>query len=63
MKQWTLTALNHELSNDLQACNNQLERDCCKALALKEMRELWASIRATRKPTPGEVAVAELHSL
>lgn len=63
MKQWTLVALNQELVKDLAACNSQLERDCCKALCIKEMRELSQSIKATRKPTPGEVAVIEQYGL
>lgn len=62
-KEWTLVALNAALTSDLTQCHTALEQQCCKAIALREMRELWREVLRTRKPTPGEVSVAEHHGI
>lgn len=58
MEAWNIGQLKMALINSLTQCHTQLERDMCKAIAGKEIREkaiLWSK---TRKLTPGEIAIA-----
>lgn len=60
-KGWTLVWLNQQMNLDLQQCHTELERHTCKVICIKEMRDFWHNMN--RKPTPGEVAIAEMHGI
>lgn len=55
---WNISHLQQALDRDLLQCNNQLERDCCKAIAGREIREKAKEWSKTRKLTPGEISIA-----
>ena len=56
---WTIKHLYEALERDLAQCTTQLERDCCKALGGKEIREKAQQWAKERKLTPMEVAIAQ----
>ena len=56
---WTIKQLQEKLLNDLTLCHTQLERDCCKAIGGKHIREMAQAWAQCRKLSPGEVAIAE----
>lgn len=56
---WSIKQLQEKLLNDLAVCQTQLERDCCKAIGGKEIREKAYEWVKQRKLTPLEVAIAE----
>ena len=58
MKNWNLKQLKISLLQDLNKCNTQLERDCCKAIGGKEIINKAKDITKTRKLTPGEASIA-----
>ena len=58
MKNWNLKQLNIALLQDLNECNTQFERDCCKAIGGKEIISKAKEFAKTRKLTPGEVSIA-----
>ena len=56
---WSIKQLQQSLLNDLAQCHTQLERDCCKAIGGKNIRETAYEWAKQRKLTPLEVAIAE----
>jgi hypothetical protein len=58
-KPWNLKQLADALARDLQTCQSSFERGMARAIAGKEIRERAYEIAATRKLTPGEIAIAE----
>lgn len=56
---WSIKQLQEKLLNDLAQCHTKLERDCCKAIGGKHIREQAAEWAKHRKLTPLEVAIAE----
>lgn len=59
MEAWTISQLKMKLINNLAACHTQLEKDCCKAIAGKEIREKAEEWSKNRKLTPCEIAIAQ----
>ena len=59
MQAWTIKQLQEQLLKDLTMCSTQLERDCCKAIGGKEIREKAYEWAKQRKLTPLEIAIAE----
>jgi hypothetical protein len=59
MKAWNLKQLYDAHMLDLAMCNTKLESSMCRAIGGKEIRETAERIAATRKLTPGEIAIAE----
>jgi hypothetical protein len=57
VKPWTIVQLKHAMDKDLERCNNSFEYNNCRAICVKEMRELAENL--TRKLTPCEVAILE----
>lgn len=57
-QEWNLTALKRAMLSDLQACHTPTERQCCEAVCNNEIRERASEIAASRKLTPGELAIA-----
>lgn len=55
---WNIKQLEDQLQRSLCDCHTQLELDCCKAIAGREIREQAIKWAAERKLTPGEVAIA-----
>ena len=56
---WSIKQLQQSLLNDLAQCHTQLERDCCKAIGGKHIRETAYEWTKQRKLTPMEIAIAE----
>jgi len=65
MKQaWNIVDLNRAMQADLMKCHTLNERINCKAICLKEMRELMSAKKAQgKKLNPGEVAVLEYYGI
>ena len=59
MQAWSIKQLQEALLKSLAMCHTQLERDCCKAIGGKEIREKAYEWAKQRKLTPLEVAIAE----
>jgi len=57
-RKWTIGQLDAALHSDLQTCRGQLERDCCKAICGREIRERAHEIAQCRQLTSTEAAVA-----
>ena len=56
---WNIKQLHNAMQSDLALCHTAFERGMMLAIAGKELRERAAEIAATRKLTPGEIAIAE----
>lgn len=56
---WSIKQMQQSLLESLAQCQTQLERDCCKAIGGKEIREAAYTWEKQRKLTPLEVAIAE----
>ena len=56
---WNIKQLHNAMLEDLALCHTAFERGMMRAIAGKELRERAAEIAATRKLTPGEIAIAE----
>lgn len=52
MEAWNVKQLKEALASALMACNTQLERDCCKSIGGREIREKAIEWSETRKLTP-----------
>jgi hypothetical protein len=59
MKPWTIKQLHQEITADMNLCHSDSERATCRAICGKEIRETAEKMAATRKLTPGEIAIAE----
>jgi hypothetical protein len=59
MNLWNLQQLQSAIQADLALCHSAFERGMVRAIAGKELRERAAEIAASRKLTPGEIAIAE----
>jgi hypothetical protein len=58
-KEWNLQALAMKADDDRKLCRTDHERFMCDTINRKEMRELWCHIKATRKPSPIDLAIVE----
>ena len=56
---WNIKQLQSAMQENLTQCHTALERSMVRAIAGKELRERAVEIAATRKLTPGEIAIAE----
>ena len=56
---WSIRHLEEKLQEDLMACNTKLERDCCKAIGGKHIRETAIEWARMQKLSPCEVAIAK----
>jgi len=59
MQTWNLKQMQSAIQADLALCHSAFERGMVRAIAGKELRERAAEIAASRKLTPGEIAIAE----
>ena len=59
MKAWNIKQLKQTMIEDLRMCQTDLERQLCRIICSKEIRELATEIQRIRKLTPGEVAIIE----
>jgi hypothetical protein len=59
MQAWNLKQMQSAIQADLALCHSAFERGMVRAIAGKELREQAAEIAASRKLTPGEIAIAE----
>ena len=59
MNLWNLKQLQSAIQADLALCHSAFERGMVRAIAGKELRERAAEIAASRKLTPGEIAIAK----
>ena len=59
MNLWNLKQMQSAIQADLALCHSAFERGMVRAIAGKELREQAAEIAASRKLTPGEIAIAE----
>ena len=57
LEAWTVKQLKEAMDKDLQKCNTELERDLCRIICTKEMREFAKGL--TRKLTPGEQSILD----
>ena len=57
MKEWTITQLKQAMVEDLSMCHTNLERQMCRVICSKEIRERAEEIKRIRKLTPGEMAI------
>lgn len=56
---WNIKQLHNAMQSDLALCHTAFERGMVRTIAGKELRERAAEIAASRKLTPGEIAIAE----
>jgi hypothetical protein len=59
MKEWTITQLKQAMVDDLSLCHTDLERQMCRVICSKEIRERAEEIKRIRKLTPGEITILE----
>lgn len=59
MKPWTVVQLKAAMLSDLALCQTDFERANVRAICGREIRQAACRIAATRKLTPGEMAIAE----
>lgn len=57
MNDWTVKQLKLKMDEDLNNCHTDLERQMCRTICTKEMREFAESL--TRKLTPGEQSILD----
>ena len=58
-KQWNLQPLAIEMRKDLAKCTTESERQLCKAICEREIRDTARAIQTTRKLGPAEMAILE----
>ena len=56
---WNLKQLADAARADMAACHTPLERQLCRVMNDREIRETAARFATTRKLTPGEMAIAQ----
>lgn len=59
LKPWTIKQLYDSMLEALRLCQTDLERQMCKTICKKEIREKAKEFKKTRKLTPLEVAILE----
>lgn len=56
---WNIKQLYQSMMEDLNACQTDFERQMCKTICKKEIREKAKEFKKTRKLTPVEIAILE----
>lgn len=56
---WNIKQLYNSMIEDLNLCQTDLERQLCKTICKKEIREKAKEFKKTRKLTPVEMAILE----
>ena len=58
--EWNLDQLAAAAIADMAACHTPLERQLCRVINDRQIREAAARLTAIRKLTPGEAAIARV---